>query len=187
MTTWYHGTPIEFEAFEGTHLGKGTDQLGSGFYFTNMESTARGYALKEDADTGRIIAAELDIKNPMPVKTKFPKKVIIALLERSPDFEDALTNFGDADFEGRAVVIKRAVDAYVHMNDGDDALYVLNTISNDFWRGHEASFLRLTNQLTGYDSFMKAYGDEIHAVAWLPEQIRIIDVTLTEKMPSPSF
>lgn len=184
---WYHGTPHEFELFDAIHLGKGTDQLGSGFYFTDKESTARGYSLYKDNEEGRILVAELTINNPLPLQKKFSKSEIQGLLQAAPDFDDMLTNFGDVDFEGKKIVFDRATKAYMQVNSGDDSLYVLNTISNDFWGGSEGLFLRAVHEITGFDGLIRQSGDETHAVVWMPEQIRVLRVEPTMRNVGPGF
>lgn len=169
---WYHGTPFDFEAFDAVHLGKGNDQLGSGFYFTSNETTADGYALSE----GHVLTAAIEMARPMPVNAKFSRSHIEAMLRASPDFEAAMTNWGEIGFEKEAVVVVRAIDSYAEMNKGcDDAVQVLNAISNDFWKGSEGAFLRAVHAATGFDGLVRKSGDETHAVAWFPEQVSIKD------------
>jgi len=178
---WYHGTPHTFDTFDPAHLGKGNDQLGSGFYFTDNKDTANGYSMGTGDDEGRILVVQIGIENPMPQTAKFSREVIANLLRAAPDFDDMIYNFGDVSYEGFQKVLKKAVDAYYMLNDGDDALRVLNAISNDFWRDEEALFLRQVYQETGYDGLIRTSGKENHAVVWLPERIKILDVIPTSR------
>lgn len=166
---WFHGTPHDFEAFDPATLGKGTDQLGSGFYFTSEEATASGYA-----QGGFVLVAELAMDNPMPPEARFTRSQIEAMLRAAPSFLETIENWGEIAFETERVVVGRAVGAYADMNEGcDDAVRVLNAISNDMWQGHEADFLRTVKEATGYDGLVRRSGNEMHAVAWLPEQISV--------------
>lgn len=173
---WYHGTPIEFESFDPSFIGSGTDQLGSGFYFTDTFETARNYAMKTgDEVEGRVVlVVELDIANPLPLQGGFSLSQIEQIMRASPEFDDVLMNFGDVDFEGEEKVISFAVQTYKKSVDGD-ALTGLNALSNDFFRGHEADFLKAVNRVSGYDGVIRPAGEEVHAVVWLPERIRVAE------------
>lgn len=171
MKTWFHGTPHDFETFDPARLGKGNDQLGSGFYFTDREDTAYGYAAG-----GFVLVAELAISSPLLPETRFTRRQIEEMLRASPDFGDLICNWGEVDFEGEGVVVRRAVDSYAAINEGcDDALQVLNAISNDLWNGQEAAFLAAVRDLTGHDGLFRSYGEETHAVVWFPEQVKVIE------------
>lgn len=171
---WFHGTPCTFDEFDAAYIGKGNDQLGSGFYFTNEESTARGYAGTE-ADAC-LIVAELAIEKPLPVDAVFSRNQIEALLRACPDFEMGMTNWGEIGFEKEATVVGRAVSTYATLNEGcNDAVEVLNAISNDLWGGMEADFLRAVRDITGYDGLYRQSGTETHAVVWFPQQVRVIE------------
>lgn len=186
-TTWYHGTPFDFETFDVAYLGKGNDQLGSGFYFTDNESTAYGYAHAGESGTGRIIVASLAMERPLPEEADFSAAQVEAMLRASTSFEDAITNWGEIGFEPEAVVVGRAVAAYVEMCEGcEDALQVLNAISNDFWAGREGEFLRAVHKVTGYDGLIRKSGDERHAVVWFPEQVSVIEFRETGRPAVPT-
>jgi len=168
---WFHGTPHDFDAFDPATLGKGTDQLGSGFYFTSEESTAGGYA-----EGGYVMVVALSLEKPMPADARFTRGQIEAILRAAPSFEESIGNWGEIAFEGERTVVGRAVNAYAEMGEGsDDAVQVLNAISNDMWQGHEAAFLRAVNEVTGYDGLIRKSGQETHAVAWLPERISVVE------------
>jgi hypothetical protein len=175
--SWYHGTPINFEHFSADYIGIGNDQLGSGFYFTDNIDTARGYAGK-DIESGEkqpsILVAELTIKSPLPLEGGLSKKQIAALLKASPQFDDAITNFGDVGWSGEVKVLAEAVDIYWQLAEGD-TLRALYSIANDFWQGQDALFLKTANEKTGYDGVIRKSYEETHAVAWVPEQITIVE------------
>ena len=180
---WYHGTPHEFDAFDGKHLGKGNDQLGSGFYFTDKLDTANGYAHTSDGAGGRVLVVDLFLVQPLEMDARFSEYEIEAMLRSSPDFNSMLANWGEVGFEPEPVVVARAVSAYRELNESsNDALDVLNTISNDFWSGCEAEFLLSVRKITGYDGVVRSYINEKHAVAWFPEQIEILEV---REIPAP--
>ena len=173
--SWYHGTPVEFEAFDPSFIGRGNDELGSGFYFTDSFDTAKNYALKAGDDEERVvIVAEFDIANPLPLEGGFTNSQIEKIMRRSSEFDDLLMNFGDVDFEGEEKVVGFAVKTYAATIRAD-TLMGLNALSNDFFQGREAEFLRAVNEVSGYDGLIRRKGDELHAVVWLPEQIKIVE------------
>ncbi len=173
--SWYHGTPVEFETFDPAFIGRGNDELGSGFYFTDNFETAKNYALKAGDDEDRVVVvAEFDIANPLPMEGGFTEGQIEKIMRMSSEFDDVLMNFGDVDFEGKAKVVSFAVRTYAKTIQ-EDTLMGLNALSNDFFQGREAEFLRAVNAVAGYDGLIRAKGDERHAVVWLPEQIRIVE------------
>lgn len=63
-TKWYHGTNQEFESFDRTKLqsGSGSKDASSGFYFTDDPEIASFFG--DHPTRGRIISAEIGIKNP---------------------------------------------------------------------------------------------------------------------------
>jgi hypothetical protein len=175
--SWYHGTPINFEHFSADYLGVGNDQLGSGFYFTDNIDTARGYAGK-DVDAGEkqpsILRVELSINAPIPLEGGLSKPQIAELLKNSPQFDEAISNFGDVGWSGEEKVLAEAVDIYWQLAEGD-TLRALYSIANDFWQGHDAVFLQTAIDKTGYDGVIRKSYEETHAVAWVPEQITIVE------------
>jgi hypothetical protein len=61
--TFYHGTKSDFKTFEGGHLGVKADTNG-GFYFSPQKKVGKAFA----GDNGRIIEANIDVKNPKIAK-----------------------------------------------------------------------------------------------------------------------
>lgn len=172
---WYHGTPIEFETFDPAFIGRGNDELGSGFYFTDNFDTAKNYALKAGDDEDRVVlVVEFDIDNPLPLEGGFTFSQIEQIVRASSEFDEVLTNFGDVAYEGEAKVVRFAVKTYATTIEGD-TLMGLNALSNDFYQGREAEFLRAVNIASGYDGLIRPKGDELHAVVWLPERIKIVE------------
>jgi hypothetical protein len=178
---WYHGTPNAFEAFDQAWIGNGTDQLGSGHYFTIRIETARGYALKgkdgELVDAGHLLTAVLDIRKPLPEFAPVSRRQIEQIIRSAPDFEDTMRNFGDVDYYGMARVMRESVDVYEGMNSDpeDNTLQMLFCMSNDFYRDHPAEFLAVFSRVTGYDGLYREVGDEIHAVVWDAAKIEIVN------------
>ncbi|MNU42836.1 hypothetical protein D3C71_316040 [compost metagenome] len=178
---WYHGTPNDFETFDQSWLGNGTDQLGSGHYFTSRIETAKGYALKgkdgEPVDAGHLLTAVLDIRKPLPEFASVSRLQIEQVIRGAPDFAETMRNFGDIDHYGMARIMRETVDVYAGMNSDpeDNTLQMLFCISNDFYRDHPAEFLAVFSRVTGYDGLYREVGDEVHAVVWDSARIEIVD------------
>ncbi len=178
---WYHGTPNSFDAFDQSWIGNGTDQLGSGHYFTSRVETARGYALKgKDGgtiDAGHLLTALLDIQKPLPEYARVSRRQIEQVIRSAPHFQDTMRNFGDVDYYGMARVMRETVDVYEAMNSDpeDNTLQMLFCMSNDFYRDYPAEFLEAFSKATGYDGLYREVGDEVHAVVWHAESIEIIE------------
>lgn len=189
---WYHGTPNNFEAFEQTWIGKGTDQLGSGHYFTNRMETARGYALtgKDGGHVpeGNLLTVHLDIRKPLPEYAPVSRRQIEEIIRAATDFEDTIQNFGDVGYYGMARVMRETVDVYEGMNSDpeDNTLQMLFCISNDFYADEPARFLEVFSKVTGYDGLYRESGDEIHAVVWDGSRVEIIDrmIVMPEALPT---
>jgi hypothetical protein len=190
---WYHGSPNHFEVFNDAWIGNGTDQLGSGHYFTNRIETARGYALKgkdgETVDEGHLLTARISIRKPLPEHARVTRRQIEQVIRSAPDFEDTLRNFGDVDYYGIDRVIRETVDVYEGMNSdpGDNTLQMLFCLSNDFYRSEPARFLEVFSGATGYDGLYREIGDEVHAVVWNAGNIEIMDRTpvALDRAPTP--
>jgi hypothetical protein len=180
---WFHGTKAQFDAFDPSYLGKGNDQIGSGFYFTDLRETAEGYA----GPDGVVLVVELAIENPLDGSGVLTSDQITRIIEAAPDVDDTLQNFGEFALEGRSTVLRKAVSTYMRMvRGGEDDLTTLFALSNDFWMGEEAAFLETVREVTGYDGLVRPISDrERHAVAWSPDQIRIVEVLAMTPSPRP--
>jgi predicted GNAT family acetyltransferase len=64
----YHGTPNKFNRFDLDKIGSTSDSgmFGKGFYFTEDQALAETYAKKD----GRVIEAELNLKNPYIINSQ---------------------------------------------------------------------------------------------------------------------
>ena len=186
----YHGTGTTIEAFDPSFTGQGNDQIGSGFYFTSNEDTAKGYETATlpfsnrekpgGADTPNTISAYLSIENPIllgseqndlqdvPVSRKQAEKIIL----EAPDIFDAdespLTNWID---NGGKQYAKRHVSE-VAENYKDNFI----ALENDFFGGDATAFRQAVNKTMGYDGVIKEFANgEKHFVAWFPTQVKSVD------------
>lgn len=147
--TFYHGTNADIEKFSHDYVGKGNDQFGSGFYFSNVPDVASGYATGHDSGTPNVLPVHLKVENPIDHADTKPLKRqhIEQLIKSSPDLEDSLTNYGDVDYEGMSKVLKRAVDAYTELPKFD----AMVALHGDFYGGETPRFLQNFTKITGHD------------------------------------
>lgn len=105
---FYHGTPaaqsIADEGFDPARLGKGNDQMGAGFYFTNNPNQASGYAHGDNAGiipvylrTGK--SQEIDFGGPAGFGIEADSDMAFELLKRAPEIRESygpMSNFFEA-------------------------------------------------------------------------------------------
>jgi len=189
----YHGTGNleNMESFDPEQTGKGNDQLGSGFYFTNKPETANSYtgsvspsapkgATKLGGDTSPgVIAAHLAIKKPLRV---------------GPEG----SHLGDTDVDLTHMQVKRIMNMapnikhrdkspladHVDTSRGvspamihDIAKYYtgssLRVLENDMFKNDPTAYREALHKVLGYDGVIKDFGNgEKHYVAWFPHQIK---------------
>lgn len=160
----YHGTSADIKQFGYEYADKGNSAYGMGFYFTNMPHTASGYVT---GDTPNVIPVYLSIKKPM--SSNYPRLLnriqIKNFIMSSPILDDALSNFGDVNYEGKNKVINGAIDQFEDCCD--TLLQQLNYLANDFYRGQNEAFLTAARTITGFDGVKHTFEDgEIFYIAW---------------------
>lgn len=198
---FYHGSPVRIERFDTSFMNKGTQALGSGFYFSDDLTDALSYASdKGNVATEGIVTEPtlhtvmLDIKNPL-VKGKLGtlsieqvKAIVLRLPEN--DLYEALMDFGDVDSYGVEKVLHKVADVYA----GDDVelSYKLFCLASDLFDDHVDLFNRAVQDILGYDGMVtRPAKGVVHVCAWFPEQIKFIDRQPAAKVrldnsPSPS-
>jgi hypothetical protein len=171
---WYHGRTVDSEVFSYDYVGgeNATDQEGPGFYFTNSFENAKRYASPD----GVILKCKINYKK-LIIKgnvsnTKTDKKIIIDLINSSPDKDYTLENF---DENPRLAMIK-AVNAYLVYKNAHDAYQL---IANDFYKYNSKNYLQILAkyydaQLTKLDNTY--YGGTIyHLIVYNPSLITVVD------------
>ena len=190
--------------FDPAFAGGGEDQMGSGFYFTDLDRTAWGYTVRRNAhddpkpggeDDPGVIVADVTLENPIHVpagthwRDAFPEDPDLAerLVLRSPTLLDTeegpLTNWDDVsgmdEDDLRAMAARIARETY----SGNMA-----SLEVDFFPGAEGArvFREALHELSGHDGVVAPHGDETHYVAWFPEQIAIVEVLRPDPLPAPA-
>ena len=190
----YHGTGNleNLRSFDPAMTGRGTDQLGSGFYFSTHPDEASGYATTfnpphRGGETSKIggssspgvVPAYLSLKKPINIKgsslndadVKLSQKHALEMIRRAPNIrhpEDTpLHDWFDLSRTG-GVTDSMLRDVAKNYQGSS-----LNSLSNDFYRNNPTEFRHALRDVTGHDSVVQDFGDgRKHYVAWFPEQIK---------------
>lgn len=184
----YHGTGNleDLTAFDPAVTGKGTDQLGSGFYLTNDPEEASGYSEnfrppsdKENNRSPGVIPAHVAIRKPIKIGPKgmslndarvnLSHDQVKQIMGHAPNILDP-----DESPLGNHVNTSRGVTP--KMIHDIAKLYTgaqLHALENDMFRDDPTTYRRALHKVTGYDGVVKDFGDgRKHYVAWFPEQIK---------------
>jgi hypothetical protein len=190
----YHGTGNleNLQSFDPAMTGKGTDQLGSGFYFSNKPETASGYAtsVTQNAAPGTpklggntspgMVAAHLAIKKPIKIgpkgnnlndsNVKLTHDQVKRIIAHAPDLhnpdESPLANHFDLSKGVTPKMIHNVAQYYT----GPQTLHMLE---NDMFPNNPTEYRQALHNVLGYDGVVKDFGNgEKHYVAWFPHQIK---------------
>ena len=169
----FHGSPAKFLFFNyKKHTSNGA-QWGKGFYFTNNPMEAAHYGDK-------IYPVYLKIEKPISlngrsISQREVLEFIIAAEKLNPD---ALSNWGEVEYEGRDNVVRMILRAY---KDNDDDINLLNGLGVDLFNSEWEIFFREVYRITGYDGIIvpfnyagNGYDRNSHYIAFLPESIKSV-------------
>jgi hypothetical protein len=171
---WYHGRTVDSESFSYDYVGgeNAHDQEGPGFYFTSNLNDARSYA----QHNGIILKCEIDYKK-LIIKsdtssTKTNKKVLVDLINNSPNKEYTLSNFD----ENPRIAMINAVNAYLRYEDAFDSYQIL---ARDFYRYEAKEYLETLSkyydaQLTTKEGSMDGHR-LYHLIVYKPSIIKVLD------------
>jgi hypothetical protein len=201
-TTYYHGSPYagNIDQFKNEFTGKGNDQWGSGFYFTDAPSVANGYASdlptpraieKHGDPSAGVIPVNLAVKNPilldiqkqsgirdLPDEYRPNKSQIKQIINSSPYIDDPDNSpLGDwfPEFweDGKQDwMVDDLAEKYTNAP--------LDNLEGDFFSGEgDASglFRKSYADATGYDGIIVKGKDGKNAIvnAFQPNQIRSVN------------
>jgi len=183
--TVYHGSPAEFTEFDTSKIGILGTSEGKGFYFTSNPKQAEGYK----KEGGKLYQVHLSIKKPMSFEQRIItddqlKKIFIELFKSDPD---ALSNYGDVEFEGRNKILSDAVKTE---NEAESDIDLMASMINGGISTHE-NIAKAFIKVTGYDGVITDWRvdesgkvDKVY-VAFLPNQIK--DVSNIRPTSSPDI
>jgi hypothetical protein len=191
----YHGSAVEFSEFDPATVGRGNDQWGNGFYFTDMESMARGYANDSGSPEANVKEFYLNIKNPIRIdgttqtgldSMRFGADEAVTILSRHPgtrlqpneEGPDGETNpLGDyaSEFWDKTEHTAAELDELTRKVARD---YFSDTgwteLETFFGRDRGAEFLQAMHATPGHDGVIVDFGEDgQHYVAWFPEQMKL--------------
>lgn len=170
----YHGTASDIQKFDTAYAGKGNDQYGSGFYFSDNPEIANSYVhgntdISHNA-APNVIPVYLSLKKPIYTSDTKPlsKDHIRRLIKSAPDHMDTLSNYGDVDYEGYNSVLNSAVNAHIDI----PKFHAMNHIHNDFYNGNTQEFLKNFKKITGHDGAIEDTLDHKIVVVFDPNDIK---------------
>jgi hypothetical protein len=200
LVTLYHGSRHEFTSFDPATLGRGNDSWGNGFYFTDQEGTAKGYAFEGNSPTANVKAFHLNLTNPMYVDGK--EKMSLDDIEFSPaavgrilkNHPSAYLQPGEEDEAGNTSFLEDYSPEYwdkeqhshaelTRMIDKvakDNGQYGMSwsSLESMYGREHGAAFLVAMQKETGHDGVIVDFGDAgKHFIAWFPDQMKLTSNT----------
>ncbi len=172
---WYHGRTTLDTTFSLNYVGKGEDQEGPGFYFTNYYEDAVRYSNKN----GTVFKCKIDYKKLIlkthSSRTKVNKKVIIDLINKSPTKNDTLENFD----ENPQQAFVKAINGYMFYKNADDAYQIL---ANDFYKYSPGEYLKVLSKY--YDAQLtdlRLTAGVKHLIVYNPDLIKIIETIPYDK------
>lgn len=193
----YHGSQHEFTSFDPTTLGRGNDAWGNGFYFTDQQSVAQGYANESGSPTANVKEFYLNLTNPIYVDGKehmslneitFSRQVAANILKQHPNaylqpsesdeemsfLADYAPEYWDKETHTKEE-LNRMIDnvAKEYFSDADWV-----SLESLYGREYGAAFLEAMRKETGHDGVIVDFGEDgKHYVAWFPEQMKLTSNT----------
>lgn len=188
---YYHGTPANFDMFNMDFAGKNSNQYGFGFYFTSDVEIARGYAL-DNRDIGYIKTAEINLKNPLiingmeeanlafySISGKHANKILqyhpaLYIPQNSEDEMNPLCDyFEDFCLDTRKLTKK---DFQLYISRLAYGYYAPTNMKmlDIFFTDYPNEFHKAIKNTLGIDGLIVKFKTNEMAVAWFPEQIKIL-------------
>lgn len=200
----YHGSGVDFTSFDESTIGKGNDSWGNGFYFTDQQEIAQGYATETGSETANVKEFYLNLQNPITIDGKeemslvnhhFNQQVAENVIKQHPHIynqqddednpnplSDYCPEFWDKETHTKAemdVMIKSVAKQYF-----DDPSWV--DLESFFGRENGSAFLHAMHKETGHDGVIVDFGKDVgkHYVAWFPEQMKLTSNTKPDNSPN---
>lgn len=197
----YHGSGTTITAFDPSYTGQGTDQYGSGFYFSTSRDTALGYTTRRDSndrvklggeDNPNVLECYLNIQHPLVVDgVKYANlrhvdvgsSAAYKLLRRhpglyiSPESEDGGYNPMWDFFDLNGVTFKKRSDAIPYIRRlANEYFNDTNMLLLDVFFGSEyaTEFRCALREVLGYDGLCINFKNQQHWIAWFPEQVKLV-------------
>lgn len=169
--TFYHGTDADIHTFSHDHIGKGNDEHGAGFYFSNDPKLASNYT-NHGKHGGNVIPVHLKVEKPIYTHEDkpFTRTQIGKLITSAPNHKESLNNFGDVDYEGHHKVLNQAIDQYEDIPKHR----AIHSLTHDFYNGKDSEFLTNLTKHTGHDAVIHKPHEDLPIIvnAFHPNQIK---------------
>jgi len=175
--TWYHGTKVDFNAFEYQYAltESSNAQYGPGFYLTDNIKTAQGYA----GSNGFVKEIKLKRIGMIYKGTrKYSPTMIRGYTHAMPDKEMVLTDWGEN--PNRAMMKLRESLA----ENNENILELVQSLWSDCWKGYEAELVRRLSQRSGIDGLLVPQGPETYLVGYNPDILKIVNTIRMADIPS---
>ena len=171
--TFYHGTDSDIPEFSHKFIGKGNDEHGAGFYFSNDPKLAANYTNNGNKEGGgNIVPVHLRVEKPIYTHEEkpFTRVQLTKIIASAPNHKESLQNFGDADYEGHHKVLNRAVDQYSDIPKHR----AIHSLTHDFYNGKDSEFLHALTKHTGHDAVIHKPGKDLPMIVnvFHPNQIK---------------
>jgi len=188
----YHGRTVNSSEFSLKYVGRdeAIDQFGPGFYFTDVEHVAVGYA----GSDGIVINADIIINNPISDSTDATEAEIMFMIKNAPavipifktnNEDEQLEAFYDSPLSDFSEYPGDALDDAVSTYTGGPLYDAMMTIWRDFYKYNPGEFLINLIKL-GYDGYIDDKGEQSVFVVYNPKNIKILNIvkssTLTESI-----
>ncbi len=159
---FYHGTKASFDHFDLDFIGKGNDQNGPGFYFTDNIESAALYA----GEHGTILACHLSPRKIIKSNGKVNISAARYILNHAPNLKDTLLNW-DENFD---VALRNALHSMIVENNPKETF---ERIWYDFYRD-DAKLWALMMMKFQYDAIAIVAGEDVHVIMLNPDRIKIV-------------
>ena len=166
IETFYHGSKTPIQQFDLDHLGSGEniDQEGPGIYLTSSFEDACHYG--PYVYTVRVKLSKTKL---MPEKRRLDPSLIRFLIVKSPDRDDALTNWA----ENPAIALNMAVNQIMDSYGPNEYREAMEQIWGDFYMHHPKEYLSKM-RVKGWDGILLDRSNGIkHFIVFDPGILKI--------------
>lgn len=169
---WYHGTTVDFDKFDYRYVmtDKSNAQYGPGFYLTDDNNIARGYA------NGNGFLKEVILKRKTYIfndKTKPTKLNIQKYIERMPDKLDVLSNWHESPYRAE-------IELYNSLKENSDTLLeLIQSVWSDCYRGYESFFVKSLVMRSHVDGIIVPQQNNVNfLIAYNPDILKIVNTSI---------
>lgn len=172
----YHGRNVKNLKFDLKKIGgkNANDQDGPGFYFTDLESDARSYAVPK----GIIMTVKHSLNNLIyeraPLNSK-QRKAALQLIDMAPNMDDVLADWGyDPGWSSRQDALDQMLDTLIRDSDAKDTFL---SIWYDLYHRDRKDVLYIKNCVKlGIDGIVTKAGPATHVIVYNIKKVKLVSV-----------